>query len=618
MKIHSFKVFILFFFFVIFLSIKSIGQSNTDSLLNVVKYGKNDTSKVKALEYLCGDVIISNPDEAIIYAKEAMALSQKICFSNGIARSYENIGYAYYRKGDFNKALINTFAAIKFYETTGEKNKIQRCYNAIGCFYNEQGNYSGAIKFGLIALYNYEMLGDKSGMAMTYANIGNAYVNSNNLNLALKYYKKSLEYSIKYDYKEIIPINLIGIGNIYRRKKNDTLALKYYHEALKQNQGELNHMTAGCYNNLGNIYSGQKKYLKAIEFYKKSLEINQKFNYKWSASINLLNIADLYKATGDYNKAIDFSLKSLSLGEEMNTLSIIMDNAEILANIYAKMGDYKKGYEYHKYYKQIYDSIYNITTNKQIKEIEAQYQNEKKEKEIISKTNQIEILEQREIVSSYKRWALTTGTFIIIVISLILINNQRRKIKLNRQVFETQKQLTDLALNNEKLKSSHLQNELDFRTKELEFKDKEIKFKNKELEYKNKEIANFALHIIEKNEFINTLRSAIAESGELLKPKELIKAIDENIRSLENDRQEFEARIEQISKSFFLSLKERATGISKNEERTAALLRLNLSSKDIAIILNISLRSVEIYRYNLRKKLSLAKEDHLPEYLSLL
>ena len=136
-----------------------------------------------------------------------------------------------------------------------------------------------------------------------------------------------------------------------------------------------------------------------------------------------------------------------------------------------------------------------------------------------------------------------------------------------------------------------------------------------ELEYKNKEVVNFALHIVEKNDFLEQLQKTIAESDKPQNFQQINKLIVQNL-STEKDRKEFKANVENVNEAFFLKLEEKFPKLTKNEKRLCALLRLNLSSKEIANVQNISPSSVNINRHRLRKKLNIPEEENLSEFLN--
>ena len=96
--------------------------------------------------------------------------------------------------------------------------------------------------------------------------------------------------------------------------------------------------------------------------------------------------------------------------------------------------------------------------------------------------------------------------------------------------------------------------------------------------------------------------------------KPVIKIIDKNINN-KNDWKLFEEAFNNADKDFLKKIKAIHPKLTSNDLRLCAYLRLNLSSKEIAPLLNISPRSVEVKRYRLRKKMDLEHETSLTDYI---
>ena len=144
----------------------------------------------------------------------------------------------------------------------------------------------------------------------------------------------------------------------------------------------------------------------------------------------------------------------------------------------------------------------------------------------------------------------------------------------------------------------------------------------KQIEFKRKEQMVIALNIIQKNQFLEKLKTKIDKI--ILKPEvnaeELItlkRLIIDNL-SIDKEREKFNFYINELNTDFYLRLVNRFPDLSENEQRLAALIRLNLSSKEIASILNISTKSVEVNRHRLRKKMRLKREENLTEIVNKL
>lgn len=163
-----------------------------------------------------------------------------------------------------------------------------------------------------------------------------------------------------------------------------------------------------------------------------------------------------------------------------------------------------------------------------------------------------------------------------------------------------------------------LKTQKELELKELENKQQLMQFKNEKLEQdiksKNRELAISTMSLIKKNEFLNNLKDqlkAVDSSGNV---KPVIKLINKNINNTD-DWKFFEEAFNNADKDFLKKIKSIHPNLTPNDLRLCAYLRLNLSSKEIAPLLNISPKSVEVKRYRLRKKMNLPHETSLTNYI---
>ncbi len=173
------------------------------------------------------------------------------------------------------------------------------------------------------------------------------------------------------------------------------------------------------------------------------------------------------------------------------------------------------------------------------------------------------------------------------------------------------------------------------RVKEQEITQKEGELKNSEREVerlkneklkaeiasKNKELATSTMHLINKNSFINSVKSHLItilknRNNELVSSdiKRIIKDIDKHI-SVDDTWEHFAVHFDQVHGDFARRLREAYPDLTPQEMKLSAYLRLNLSTKEIADLLSISTRGVEIARYRLRKKLGLERAVNLQDFI---
>jgi DNA-binding CsgD family transcriptional regulator/ligand-binding sensor domain-containing protein len=155
--------------------------------------------------------------------------------------------------------------------------------------------------------------------------------------------------------------------------------------------------------------------------------------------------------------------------------------------------------------------------------------------------------------------------------------------------------------------------------KELESQKELMNLNNKQLKLdidnKSRELAISTMSLIKKNEFLSNIKSDLKTlKNPDPKVRKVLKSIDKNIDS-QDDWQFFEKAFNNADKEFFKKLKEYHPSLTHNDFKLCAYLRLNLSSKEIAPLFNISTKSVEIKRYRLRKKMNLDRDQSLTDYI---
>ncbi|SHE58271.1 Y_Y_Y domain-containing protein [Psychroflexus salarius] len=160
----------------------------------------------------------------------------------------------------------------------------------------------------------------------------------------------------------------------------------------------------------------------------------------------------------------------------------------------------------------------------------------------------------------------------------------------------------------------------DLELKELEAQRKIMRIKNEKLEQdienKNRELAISTMSLIKKNEFLASIKKDLKEV-KAKKGKQLdhvLKTINKNLNN-SDDWSFFEEAFNNADKDFLKKIKSKHPSLTPNDLRLCAYLRLNLSSKEIAPLFNISTRSVEVKRYRLRKKMNLDRNDSLTNYI---
>ena len=227
---------------------------------------------------------------------------------------------------------------------------------------------------------------------------------------------------------------------------------------------------------------------------------------------------------------------------------------------------------------------------------------------VISSTTKTET-EQNTIKLSHA--SLIAGIIVLLLIILYLLwNNRKLKIHIKQNDY-----------NEQILKYNEQQAKLEF---DLKITNNQNARLEAAIKTKKKAQRRIALDIIQKNEVLNRLKTEIDLIKQ--KPENEIKYTDlNNIKILINEQLNIEKErkslydyVKVLNSNFYKNLEKKFPTLTKKEKRLCALLRLNLSSKEIASILGISFKSVEVNRYRLRKKMNLKKNEKLSNTINKL
>ena len=175
-----------------------------------------------------------------------------------------------------------------------------------------------------------------------------------------------------------------------------------------------------------------------------------------------------------------------------------------------------------------------------------------------------------------------------------------QKLKLQAEELKHQREILEMELKKEN---------------ELNIQEYEKHILELELQAKSSEVAGKSLSIAKQTEMIDKIQGILESEKDFSKLKnEIRKAIKINEVN-KHEWETFETNLNQIHNEFIINLSKKYPQLTPKDIKLCVYLKMNLSSKEIAPLLNISVRSVEIKRYRLRKKMELSHELGLVEYI---
>jgi len=141
-----------------------------------------------------------------------------------------------------------------------------------------------------------------------------------------------------------------------------------------------------------------------------------------------------------------------------------------------------------------------------------------------------------------------------------------------------------------------------------------------EVSHKNAELASTTMHLVQKSEMLQNIKkdlNDLADQGDepvKKRVKQIQRLITDDVR-LDKNWERFETHFDQVHENFFKNLRAKYPELTPKDQKLCAYLRMNLATKEIAPLLNISVRGVEISRYRLRKKLNLDSDTNLVSFI---
>ncbi len=292
-------------------------------------------------------------------------------------------------------------------------------------------------------------------------------------------------------------------------------------------------------------------------------------------------------ALKNYEKAILYLNEAKLVSEQLGILSSLLEINKYLSLAYQQKSDNKKALYYFKEYKVLNDSIYNSESQNRFNELQTIYETEKKNTALLLKEEEIKILNIKAKNDQLTKKLYGIGMFSFLTISALLYFGFKQRIKKNKVEREKQEEIY-----------------------------------KQEIEFKQKELASQTLHLVQKNTFLQELKEnleKIKQSPELFKVEfRRIVMLLKKQSAEDKDWEVFKSYFSEVHNDFDNKLKALAKDISEKEIRLASFLRMNLSTKEIASMLNVLPDSVLKSKYRLKKKFGLDKEQDLNEYLNTL
>ncbi len=426
------------------------GQSEyIDSLKNVLKHERVDSSKVSTLIELCSQYYRSDPKEALKIATQAKELAQKSKFPSGLAYAHKAIGMSYYFQNDWIDALVEWKLALEVFESINDLNGVSNMLNNLGAVHFNGGDDEKAIDYYLQSLRVAEQTNDSLRIVTALVNIGTVYFNKpSSRNLAFEYYQRALPMSAKLGNYDALGTCAVNMGEIYLQDKNNPdSALIYFEEALDSYQKSATGNIAFALKSIGRVYAARREFDKAIQFQTEAYQLATSQDARLEMAQSLLSLADTYQSKGDIPKAIEILNKAKELAEAIGAQYEMTAAYKELATNYSDISDYKKAYKNQVLFSSLKDTLYNAQMDKKLQAQSLSYEIEKKQGQISllekdQELKEVELKRQKAI----RNGAAALGLLLLVIVGGLF--NRYKYTKKTNKIIEAEKERAETLLLN--------------------------------------------------------------------------------------------------------------------------------------------------------------------------
>lgn len=433
------RYFILFLICTFSLNVKAQEQSIDELRVIVNNPSLEDTSRVNAYFELANYYYYQDLDTTIIICNDALALSQKANYADGISEAYGWLGYLYSRKGEPDLALENFNHSL---EITIQENDLEgtaQNLNDISTVYHDQGKIEMSLIYLEKCLSVREKIGDQQGVASVLNNLGSIYKRQGDYPAALTYFNRSLKIQKDFDHQIGISTVLSNIGSCYNEMGEIDSSAIYYYEAFIidstiNNVGGL----ARGYNNLATLYNADGNDEKALAYFLKAYDYAYEARSREGIASISTSIGNLYYDKGDVKSAKKYAEASLIHAEKLGYPEFISRTAKLLSKIYVKEGNAEMALDMYQLYEEMKDSLNNVSTQQATQKLLAKQEYEKQkiidEAEHAKKLSQEKAAKEKQTIYSI---FLLVGA-IILVIFLVFVFNRLKITRKQKNIIETQ------------------------------------------------------------------------------------------------------------------------------------------------------------------------------------
>lgn len=609
--IFSLPFFYSYFFLTFFISAQH--QKQVDSLQNELRKIKNDSLRCQIYYDIAQAYSYISNDSSLIYNHKALLIASKLKNKRMYANLYLQMIFDYMSLGKLAEARTASDSALKAYMELKDEVGMADVYDQTAYVYGIAGKFSKEYDYIFKAIELYEKNKDEHGKANAYSHLGATHIGNSEFIKALPYLQKALFVMNKNENKYGISMAAGNIGYLYLQQNKYDSAEVYIRTALYAGLDEQNWSSVvPALVDLGRVHCRKKNYKAAEDTLTFALRKAEERKMKYEINSVLSGLTTLYIATNDYSKAIATAERLIATAQEKNDDSYEADAYGNLAKIYEAIGQPALALRYLKRQQALEDTIWQAGNYEETAELNIKYATNQKEKENILLKLNLERQKREQYI-----WVGGLLLLLMLATGLGYIFWQRTN------NLRSQKQLADsekLIFEKENIILLQQQEQQEIRNKALQYEiltQQEINQLEKEklqesIDGKSRALAALAIAMVQKNSILQDLKEKISENWTSkasfeAKIKGILSDID-NSMDMEEEWKTFKQHFEEVHPDFFVRLEKICPDLTPHEIRFCTYLKMNISAKDIAQMMNVTNRAIQMNRHRIKKKFGLEEE----------
>lgn len=527
-----------------------------------------------------------DPARTLELADEALAIAIAIPDSELRARATWLKGTALEVAGRYNEALDLLKESVDLYDDVGMLFEKHKAMHSLAVVHRRQGNHVQAYSLVQENLAYFERIRSDVGIIDSCTTLGNMFKDLGDFERSLRFHFRALE--------------LI-------RKQSDWAG---WRESI-------------TLTNIGNVYKHGGNFAEALAHYDRAQELAEETSHPNALALALTNKSSTLFELDRLDDAHAITTRALAVAREVSNLALEVSSLGMLGRIQNKLGKSEDACAFLGQARDLSEAQHAMIPMLSL-EIElarvhlAMGKNEHAQQLAIEVRRRAEEMGHRELFAEALLIMHDVSKRLGDFKASLSYHEQFHKLRTEIAGVESQKAMANQRLTFELQQAEQQREVLRLRNERLEL----------EMEHKKKDLTLLALQLNQKNELLDAVRKELMSLNTAIKGKaskasaitertldEVMSNIESNLKT-EDDWKLFEEQFKSVNSTFFQRIAELYPSLTPNEIKVSALLKMNFASKEIARVMNVSVRAVETYRYRIRAKLGLDTRSNLVTHLA--